>query len=225
MLITKFNSARLTLIAASVAALLGASLAHAENPGRGATAEFEKNYLTFIIDHHYSALRMTELAAGTDVKRDAAVQNLEEGTSPTPKTSASPAKAHSDKIKSMARQANRMQREEILTAQRMLLEFYAVTHAPELPKEAQSLIQILEQAPPGSRFDRTFLKTFSDHHYAALQPSQDCRVKSDISHDSLIHYCEGIVENQTRDINEMRKDLCSDFSDCDFQPGAARRRH
>lgn len=48
-------------------------VAHADGPGRGATAQFEKNYLVFIINHHYSALRMTELAAGTDLTRDAQV--------------------------------------------------------------------------------------------------------------------------------------------------------
>src|SRR5690242_5801377 len=38
----------------------------ASEPGRGATAELERNYLQFIIDHHFAALRMTELAAGTE---------------------------------------------------------------------------------------------------------------------------------------------------------------
>ena len=38
----------------------------ADEPGRGWSADFEKRYLRMIIDHHYSALRITELAAGTD---------------------------------------------------------------------------------------------------------------------------------------------------------------
>lgn len=100
---------------------LGAALpAVAEGPGRGDTAKFERSYLVFVIDHHYSALRMTELAAGTDRTRDATVNNPMEGTSPTPEFGATPAKSTDDEIKSMARQENRMQREEIAKAQRML---------------------------------------------------------------------------------------------------------
>lgn len=56
-----------------------ASTAFANGPGRGATATFEKNYLVFIIDHHYSALRMTELAAGTDTQRNAPVNKSGRG--------------------------------------------------------------------------------------------------------------------------------------------------
>jgi hypothetical protein len=38
----------------------------AEEPGQGLTARFEVWYLKLIADHHLSALRMTEVAAGTD---------------------------------------------------------------------------------------------------------------------------------------------------------------
>lgn len=198
--------------------VLLAAPAHADKPGRGLTADFEKNYLTFIIDHHYSALRITELAAGTDVQRDAPVNNPQEGTSPTFGTTATPAKAVSDEIKSMARAANRMQREEILEAQRFLRDWYGVTYNPKLTPEGQQKIQLLEQTAAGQQFDQTFLEVFSSHHYRALAPSLDCQVKSDIAHDQLRHYCDGIVHMQTRDINNMRKQLCDRFSICDYQP-------
>lgn len=38
----------------------------------------------------------------------------------------------------------------------------------------------------------------------------------------LKHYCDGIVDNQTREIDEMREQLCKKFSLCDFQPGSGR---
>lgn len=115
---TRCFSKTLHAIAALSIGAIFATPAHADSAGRGLTAQFEKDYLTFIINHHYSALRMTELAAGTDLQRDAMVKNPQEGTSPTPDTSAAPAKASDDEIKSMARQENRVQREEIVTAQR-----------------------------------------------------------------------------------------------------------
>lgn len=192
--------------------------AQADAPGRGQTAQFERDYLTFIIDHHYSALRMSELAAGTDTQRDPPVDNPQEGTSPTPGTSATPAKAGMEDIKSMARMANRMQREEILKAQKFLRDWYGATHTPTLRPEGQQLIQQLERTPAGAQFERTFLQLFSNHHYAALHPSLDCQVKSDIDHHQLQDYCEGIVHNQVREINDMREMLCKQFSICGYQP-------
>ncbi|MDQ9172485.1 hypothetical protein Q8A64_18970 [Oxalobacteraceae bacterium R-40] len=136
--------------------------AHADGPGRGRSAQFEKDYLTFIINHHFSALRMTELTAGTDVQRDAAVNNPEEGTAPTPDFPATPAKASSDEIKSMARMANRMQREEIAKAQRFLRDWYGVNHTPQLTQQAQQQIQALTQAGTGNAFEgRPGLRLFS----------------------------------------------------------------
>lgn len=221
MAIIKLHS-RIFGFAAAFALVSTLSLpAHAEAPGRGATAQFEREYLMSIIDHHYSALRITELAAGTDQQRDAELNNPEEGTSPTPGTSATPAKADDDEIKSMARMANHMQREEIAKAQRFLRDWYGVNHTPQLMQEGQQQIQTLEQAATGDAFDRAFLETFINHHYPAIHASQDCVVKADIAHDELKHYCEGVVQNQTREINEMRGKLCTDFNVCDFQPTAA----
>jgi uncharacterized protein (DUF305 family) len=205
-----------TVSVCSLAAIPG----YADAPGRGKTSEFEKSYLTFIINHHFSALRMSELAAGTDLQRDAAVNNPEEGTAPTPNTSQTPAKASSEDIKSMSRMANRMQREEIIKAQRFLRDWYGVNHTPQLTQQGQQQIQTLTQTAAGNQFDRAFLETFSNHHYGALIPSQDCRVKADLLHNELKHYCEGIVENQTREINGMRDQLCKRFNVCDFQPSS-----
>jgi len=205
----------------SVLALSGLAItpAQADGPGRGDTAHFEQDYLTFIIDHHYSALRMTELAAGTDAQRDPAVENPQEGTSPTPGTAATPPKAGMEDIKSMARMGNRMQREEIVKAQMFLRDWYGANHTPTLRPEAQQTIQQLEQAATGAQFEQAFLQLFSNHHYQAVTRSVDCQVKSDNDHHQLKEYCEGIVHSQVRDINEMRERLCKQFSVCFFQPG------
>lgn len=210
-----------TLSAAILAITAMATLpAHADGPGRGRTAQFERDYLTFIIDHHYSALRITELAAGTDTHRDPAVSNPEEGTSPTPGTTPTPAKAGMEDIKSMARMSNRMQREEIVKAQKMLQEWYGATHTPTASPEGQQLIQLLEQAPAGAQFEQAFLQTFSNHHYAALHPSLDCQVKADLEHHKLKDYCEGIVHHQLMEIGDMRDMLCKQFSVCDYLPAS-----
>lgn len=214
------NSAVLVrcLLAGAVAcAATGAVLA--DDPGRGATAAFEKDYLVFIIDHHYSALRMTELAAGTDRVRDAAVGRPNEGTSPTPEFGTTPAKSSDEHIRSMAREANRVQREEIMRAQGFLRDWYGIRHDPVLTADGRRMIATLERAPAGTQFNETFLRTFSNHHFTALAPSLQCQVKSDLRHDSLRRYCEGIVVSQKNQINDMREMLCKRFSDCGFVPG------
>lgn len=204
-------------VVTSVAVALGSAGLRADEPGRGRTAAFEVAYLRFIIDHHFSALRMTELAAGTDPVRDPAIDPTE-GTSPTPGYEPTPAKATLPEILSMARGANRMQREEILRAQKFLHEWYGQDYEPRLRANARRLIATLEHTPGGRGFDRTFLEVFSRHHYQALQPSVDCLVSRELRHDDLERYCNGIVHMQTNEITDMRKLLCSEFGICDFMP-------
>lgn len=199
-------------------------MAHADGPGRGNTAQFEKNYLVFIIDHHYSALRMTELAAGTDPMRDPQIVNPQEGTSPTPGFGATPAKASDDEIRSMARMGNREQREEIARAQRMLREWYGIQHQPQLSADGRRMIAMLDAAQAGTQFNQVFLRSFSNHHLSALAPSLHCTVRSDIQHDSLRRYCENIVIVQKNGINDMREMLCKKYADCGFVPAASHKR-
>ncbi|ODT86199.1 MAG: hypothetical protein ABS69_00120 [Nitrosomonadales bacterium SCN 54-20] len=206
-------------IAVFAAALLVslAGNANSKEPGRGKTGPFEVKYLEFIIDHHYSALRTTELAAGTDLTRDEAITSTE-GTSPTPQTSATPAKADLDAIKSMARMANRVQREEILKAQRFLRDWYGIERQPRLRDSGRQLISELQKAEAGREFDKAFLRLFSRHHYLALGSTIQCLTGADIDHVGLERYCQGIVSAQVREIDEMRHMLCEKFSDCDYQP-------
>lgn len=93
------------------AALLLPSGVLANQPGDGLTAPFEVQFMQMTIDHHLAALRMTELAAGTDPNRDAAIQ-AQEGTAPTPGFAPVQAKATLDDLNSLARRNNRMQREQ-----------------------------------------------------------------------------------------------------------------
>jgi uncharacterized protein (DUF305 family) len=183
----------------------------ADGPAAGQMfRSIEVDYLNFIIDHHYSALRMTELAAGTDTTRDAALSPAE-GTAPTPNTQATAAKSGMDEIKSMARRENRMQREEILTARRFLQAWYGMDHTPQISEDGQRSISLLEAAAAGSDFDKVFLQQMSFHHYQALAPSVTCTVGSDIEHHQLIRYCNQIIHAQTAGIQDMREMLQKEF--------------
>lgn len=186
-------------------------------PGRGLTAEFEITYLKRTINHHFAALRMTELAAGTDTSRDPVIGSGE-GTAPTPGFPASPAKATLDEIKSLARRANRTQREEILTAQRFLRDWYGITYEPQIMPVNQARIEILEQAQAGDQFNHLFLEIFSRHHFIIASRSLEAVTSRDLEHQDLDRYARGILEGQMNMINDMRTLLCRNFNICDFQP-------
>ena len=108
----------------------------------------------------------------------------------------------------MARQANRTQREEILTAQRWLRDWYGMTYTPHLTADGKAGIAILE-GRRGEAFDHKFLEVFSRHHYPIIRESIACVVGSDLEHDELKRYCRNIIETQMNAIDDMRHMLCS----------------
>ncbi|EKS72716.1 putative lipoprotein [Burkholderia sp. SJ98] len=201
---------------AAVAALASTS-AFADGPGRGITANFEVPLMEMIIDHHYSALRMTELAAGTDVRRTG---NLSpgEGTSPSPGFPPSQAKASIDEVKSNARMENRAQREQILQLQSLLRDWYGINYQPQIRSEQQAAIGMLEHAQPGKAFDRAYLEVFSHHHYQLFKPLNGCMTGVDRRHHELIRLCNEMWHAQTSAVDEMRELLAKNFGIADYQP-------
>lgn len=139
----------------------------ADGAGLGLTARFEVEFMQMTIDHHFAAMRMTELAAGTDMQRNPEI-SASEGTSPTTGFAASAAKATLDDLKSMARRNNRMQREEIMTLQGFLKNWYGIQYQPRLRNDSRELVAILERAQPGAEINHLFYETFSRHHYRLM---------------------------------------------------------
>jgi uncharacterized protein (DUF305 family) len=213
----RFARLRTALLTAVIATLALTVTTRADSPGRGKTAAFEREFLQFIIDHHFSALRVTELAAGTDLTRDATISPAE-GTAPSPDFGSTPPKAGLEEIKSMARRANRTQREEILEAAKMLRDWYGVSYQPKLTPSGQALIQALSARSPGADFDQAFLTLFPKHHFTAIQSAAECLAGRDPAHDDLRRYCQGILEGQLNEVDSMRHLLCTRFNVCDLLP-------
>lgn len=196
--------------------------ADAAEPGRGITASFEVRLMQLIIDHHYSALRMTELAAGTDPQRTG---NLapNEGTSPTPGYPPTRPKSSLDEVRSMARMENRSQREQLAQLRMFLRQWYGVDYQPRVRQEQQQMLAHLEHAQPGRDFDHVFLEVFSRHHYTLLQPMNACITGADRRHDELIRLCSQMWHMQTTGVDEMRQLLERHFNIVDYQPFAGDR--
>lgn len=210
------TSLRRILLGAVLAGLTLPSLSFAEAAGRGATGPFEMNYLKTMIDHHFGALRITELAAGTGQIRMSAISPTDR-TSPTPGFDATEPHADAAEIKSMSRRDNRVQREEILMAQNLLKKWYGVTYEPKLMPDAKVTIEQLTRLH-GAAFDEAFLDTFSRHHYMAAKASLDCLVARELTHVELRRYCQDIVNAQINEIDEMRHLACELHDNCDIQP-------
>jgi len=208
---------RAAITAGSALAVFTAIPAYADEPGRGLTANFEVALMETIIDHHFSALRMTELAAGTDARRNGNL-SPNEGTSPSPGFPPTQAKATIDEIKSNARMENRTQREQIIQLQSLLRDWYGINYQPQLRPQQEAAIGILEHAQPGKAFDRAYLEVFSHHHYQLFKPLNGCMTGVDRRHGQLIRLCNQMWHAQTSAVDEMRQLLERNFGIGDYQP-------
>lgn len=207
----------LNTIVGTLALAVAQTTALADAPGQGQTARYEVEFMRMAIDHHFSALRMTELAAGTDVHRATEIGPAE-GTSPTPGFGATPPKATLNDLKSMARRNNRMQREEIMTLQGFLRDWYGVDYQPRLREDGKAMIGSLERAHPGADFNRRFYETLSRHHYTLMEPVNGCMTGSDLMHHDLRRECSSMWHSQIADIEMMRNELKKHFGIADYQP-------
>jgi uncharacterized protein (DUF305 family) len=184
---------------------------------QGDTQSFEINFMKMVIDHHFAALRMTELAAGTDVQRDAHI-GANEGTAPTEGFAATAAKATLDDLKSMARKDNRAQREEILTLQGFLKDWYGVFHRPRVRPDGQEMMDMLDAARPGAEFNRMFFEQMSRHHYSLMAPVNACMAGTDLEHYDLRRECLGMWQAQMLEVDHMRVELKKHFGIEDYRP-------
>lgn len=210
-------AARIAGAAVLCAASVMPSLARADMPGAGLTSGFEVEFMKMAIDHHYAALRITELAAGTDLQRNGEISPME-GTSPTPGFAATQPKATLDDLKSMARRNNRMQREEIMTLKEFLRDWYKIEYQPRLRHDGREMVALLEQARPGADFNHLFYEVFSRHHYTLMEPVNGCMAGTDLQHEALRRECRLMWMSQTADIEMMRHELKRHFGIADYQP-------
>lgn len=190
-----------------LAALGSAAPAWADNPIPGEVGAFEQAYLNFILDHHYSGLRATELAAGTAVVGP----TVPPGPWPAEPVSfpPTPGKATDPVALDVAIRSNAAQEREINEGEMFLRDWYGYVAELNIPPAGQQLINILEAAVPGDPFNIAFLDNFSDHHVMAIQRSAECINRA--GHAELRDYCRMIVEAQARDVDEMRDQLATRY--------------
>ncbi len=139
---------KLTALAAAALAVtsLSSTAARADGPIEGATGQFEIDYLQFILDHHYSGLRATELGAGT-----AAVGATVSAPYPGNPSSfpTSLAKGTNDVVLAISNRANMAQGMEITQGQGFLQNWYGITASLDITPDGQMMLNSLEGGRAG----------------------------------------------------------------------------
>lgn len=204
---------RSALLAATIFLGIASTPARAGGPMDGATGAFEVDYLQFILDHHYTGLRATELAAGT-----AAVGPTTSAPYPGNPAAFPPsaAKGTNPVVLSVATMANMAQGMEIVEGQTFLQNWYGLTASLDVQPDGQMMLDMLEAAAPGDPFNISFLSNFGDHHVPAIERSLECLKL--VGHAELRSYCQSIVTAQTREVREMRTELADTYGIVDNDP-------
>lgn len=161
----------------------------------------EENFLEFTIDHHFSALRMTELAAGT-----ATVGSSSNFAGSPISFPPSPQKATDPVALAIAVAANAAQRSDTLKMEGFLNVYYGISNFPPmiLP-ENQVMIDKLDADPAGDPFNIDFLELFTVHHAELLPFAQECSAEA--PHADVRDLCSNMVSSQSRQIAQMEAEL------------------
>lgn len=184
---------------------LSAPAAHAVPLTQPPTFADEVQYLEFTINHHFSALRITELAAGT-----AAVGSSSNVAGSPDVFPATPAKATDPVALQVATMANAAQRREILEGQDFLRAYYGIgDYTPTLQPSLAPVVAYVDAAAAGDPFNVAFLEAFSGHHATLVPASQECATAA--PHADVRAYCASIVESQTMQIERMRTELADAY--------------
>lgn len=162
----------------------------AAEPGRGITAGYEVSFMKTLANHHLMALEETAICQ----KR-----------------------AQTPQLLSLCRRNNAVQREEILALQRMLSNWYQINYTPQMKPQDQTMLDYLT-ARSGADFEIYFMRVFSRHHFIAVQMVSGCQVGAELKHKDLMRLCDGALNAQLNDIDEMRNLLCDKYKICDYQP-------
>lgn len=162
-----------------------ASLAAAEAPAqKPSTARFEVRFMEDMIDHHAMAVHMAHMCV---------------------------TKAVHEELRQMCEQMATTQQQEIALMQGWLLDWYGITHQPEMmPGESGHMARLMTLE--GARFEEAFMRMMIRHHRDAIVEASQCLMRAE--HGALLTLCENIIAVQSAEIRQMRQWLCEWYGRC-----------
>ena len=148
------------------------------------TAKFEIRFLEGMIDHHHMAVMMSELCDGRTV--------------------------HSD-LQALCEQIRSTQTAEIEQMQSWLMQWYELTHEPEMNARMENMIERLS-AMSGEEFEIEYMQMMIRHHEEAIREAGHCLERA--QHEELLALCESISQAQEEEIAQLRDWLCDWYEIC-----------
>lgn len=149
-----------------------------------ATARYEVDFMTDMIDHHAMAVEMAELCLEKAVHAD---------------------------LLAMCGDIIAAQSAEIETLQSWLLDWYGLSHEPAMSTSGQKRMAKLSTLE-GADFEIAFMEMMIKHHRGAVKEGERCTDKA--YHAPLIELCENIVVTQATEIVTLEQWLCAWYGRC-----------
>lgn len=173
----------------SLATTAASASAPATNP---ASAQTEREYMEFTVDHHTAAIRMGEICLQ---------------------------KATNEKLRAMCQNIIQTQMSERSDVLNWLRSWYGVNKQPEIRPNARMMIRRLESLPAGDTFNIEISKMFIRHHMQIIQRSQ--QVLPRLSHQQLKDLAQNMTAMQSKEIEDFRSILCDTYRICGYTPTEA----
>ena len=166
---------RRSFVSLCVAAFVFASSAFAAAPApERDQRRFEVGFLRMMIDHHYGAVKMSELCDGRTVH---------------------------DELHEMCDSIKAMQTAEIQTMQGWLQTWYGVTHEPRLDQRTRKQIERLARLT-GEEFEKSYMTTMIQHHSMAAKMAIDCLNQA--YNAEMMNMCAEMLAMQGDEIVQLR---------------------
>lgn len=168
--------------------LSAVSTAFANDPApRPGQARFEVDFMTGMIDHHAMAIDMAQVCVE---------------------------KATHDELRAMCEEIIQSQSEEIKMMQMWLMDWYGVSHEPQMSEEHKVMLEHLASLS-GAQFEIEFMQVMIEHHSQAVKEGVKCERRA--YHDELRNMCANMVQSQLQEIVQMQNWLCEWYGVCDYR--------
>lgn len=158
-------------------------------------ARFEINFLKQMIDHHFGAIKMSELCKGRTVHAE---------------------------LQAMCDNVIAMQSAEIEKMRGWLRSWYGQDEEPSLTGQARRDVERLSRLT-GAEFEKAYMITLIEHHAMALMMGADCLQEA--YHPEMLNMCAEMVAMQGDEIVQLRLWLMQWYGINDIGDREHRRRH
>ena len=169
-----------------VTLVLATSVLAAAPASDKATAKFEVDFLTDMIDHHQMAVDIAETC--TD-------------------------RADNDQLAGLCEDIVAAQSSEVEMMQTWLADWYGVAYEPEMTPGMMAQMARLASLD-GADFEMAFMKTMIRHHTQAIGEAVGCLGRT--VHDDLRAMCQDIISTQQAEIQQMQGWLCDRHDRCGY---------